>query len=405
MAVEQLGDTPTTEIETEADPFAGEELFEIPADLRDESDPEAPAAESKTDPAKAAPPDEATATQPRDEQGRFAEKPEEDVTATPTVQPTERAPAAAPTATPTEPEETVLEFSYRADNRVHTIPGSKITADGVFIPREHMAELQRRQSRGATYEGSFRQRLEAAAREVADVRSEVVVEKEQATAFLAFFADMMDRQERGEPAIETWLDDFSRNRVKLEADATLAAAKALRERRPVEPSRVDGFDEDPGQMPDMSAQEREDMTNGLTSELGSRLQRLVQTEGLRGLTASELTSIQNAMMDPDEMDRYFKVALDDIPEHGIQRGQIVAMDGAIAKTLKYQAGLILGARRQSQELKAAEDANRKRNGVGNAIPPTVATGVDGAPKPQKGVPKFKTREEMQAWYDAEDPLG
>lgn len=383
------------------DPLAGEELFEIPDDL-DDSGTDAPAEPDAADAQKAPPASQDPATRQPGEESK-------ETPATPTGQPPTRDPAGRFTTAPETPaaenDSSVMEFSFRADGKPVTIPGSKITQEGVFIPREHMADLQRLASHGMVYQGSFRQRLEASNREVAEARSEIHGEVEQAKHFLGFFADLLDRQDRGEPAIEEWLDDFSRNRTKLEADATLAEAKALRESRGVSPRPVEGFDDEPGPEQDsyISEREAEEFSNGLATELGSRIQKTIQSQGIRGLTPQDLTRIQEEMTDPDEIDRYFKVALEDIPEHGIQKGQIVAMDGAIAATLKRRSELILDARKTSTALSQAEAANR-RTTVNGKVPPTVATGTPAVPKASNAVLKFKSRAEMEEWFAKEDPL-
>lgn len=414
MQIDQSDQTAEVEGAEEevTDPLAGEELFEVPEDLADESDTEAPAGTPEADsPTKGPPAPESAATQSRDEKGRFDEK-QRDLQATPTGQPPERAESGSapklPTTDEQAPTEPELEFSFRADGRQITIPGSKVNSEGLFVPRDKVAELQRLASRGAVYEGSFRQRLEDSAKEVAKTRSEVHGEVEQAKHILAFWADIADRQASGEPALEDWLDDFQKNRVRLEADATLAEAKALREGRAFEPERVEGFDEDEDQYgveSYASAQQIEELQNGLSTELGERIQKALVAEGIRGLTASEISSIQESMMQADEIDRYFQYARDDIPQHGITKGQIVAMDAQITQRLKFMSKLILGARQQTQALSAAEEANRKKGAaVGNKIPPTVQTGANSVPKAGTAVPKFKNKEEMNAWFDAQDPL-
>lgn len=383
--------------DSSVDSLAGEELFEVPEDL-DDSGTEAPASTEAADPKEGPPADKDTATQQSVE--------DKETPATPTDQPPARDPAGRFTATPETPdgEEPVMEFSFRADGKPVTIPGSRVTAEGAFIPREHLADLQRLASHGIVYQGSFRKRLEESAREVAEAKSEVQSEVEQAKHFLGFFANLLDRQEQGEPAIEEWLDDFRQNRTKLEAEATLAEAKALRESRGVAPRALEGFDETaPEEDSYISEREAEEFSNGLASELGSRIQQTITAQGIRGLTPQDLTRLQEEMNEPEERDKYFKVALEDIPEHGIVKGQIVAMDGAIAATLKRRADMLLDARKTSTALSQAEAANR-RNGVNGKVPPTVATGAPAVPKASNAVPKFKNRQEMEEWFQKEDPL-
>ena len=394
-----------TEETVELGSDAGEELYEIPDDLKDDSDA-APASDAPADP-KGPPAKDAEGTQPRDEQGRFAEK--DDAPATEEGQPPEPAQAGkpseqgepataiAPDADESEPE---LEFSFRADGQAIPLKGSRITKDSLIIPREYMADVQRLMSHGVVYQGSYKQRLTEAARQVEATKAEVHEEVERSKHFLTFFADLLDREEAGEPAIESWLDDFRQNRVKLEAAADLAAAKAYRERTYQEPT-VQGFDDQPdaqGQSPE----EAERFHQELSSALSDRVTQQIQAQGIRGLAPAELTRILDGMTEPEEIDRYFKVALEDIPEHGIKKGQIVALDAVIGKQIKHQAGLILGARQSAQELRNAELKNQRR--TPNAIPPTTAVAGGGTPKQKAKVPEFKNKAEMDAWFDTQDPL-
>ena len=394
----------TEEATEEVDiPDDGDNLYDIPADLLDD-DTEAPAPEKPADP-KGPPAKDEEATQPRDESGRFAEKEKERVgdPATDEAQPAEPPQAGEPQTTEaavdeSEPE---MEFSFRADGQAIPIKGSRITKDSVIIPREYMPDVQRLMSHGVVYQGSFKQRLYEAKLEVEQTKAQVNEDVERSKAFLNFFSDLLDREEKGEPAIETWLDDFRQNRVKLEADATLAAAKAMRERQVQQP-RLEGFDEPAQPAGQVSPEEDERFHNELSSELGNRVVSQMQAQQIRGLTPAELTRIQNAMTEPDEIDRYFKVALEDIPEYGIRQGQIIALDAQIAKTVKYQASLILDARRATAELKAAEQKNRAN--AGNLIPPTTPVAGVGTPKAKPKVPAFKNKKEMDEWMDSVDPL-
>lgn len=405
----------TEEVEFEPEGSGSEELFDIPDDLQDVPDPGAPPADPAADP-KGPPAAKPAGAQPRDEIGRYDKKP--DAAAPAAGQPPAPAQAAqASTEAPTTdegepPEEPELEFSFRADGKVHSIPGARITKDALIVPRDQLPVVQRLLSKGRTYEGSFRQRLEGMAQEVAQVRSEVSEEVERSRAYLNFMADLFDRTERGEmddqgrTPVEAWLDDFGKNRRTLEAEATLAAAKAIREGRQAPAPRLEGFDDEPAD-PYLDAQDREQFNNELASELSTRLQGFVQKLEIRGLTPQELSTIHQAMSEPDELDRYYRVALEDVPEHGITKGQIIALDDQIQKRLKYEANLILNARRGAAELRAAEEKNR-RNGVGNPIPPTTpaSTGKPAAGKAGQ-MPEFPNtpegRKQMEEWFAGVDP--
>jgi transposase-like protein len=399
----EASDTPvTTEVE-ELD----EEQFEIPADLVDEPDYGAPAPDTDDDTTKGGPPSGVPdPTKTREHEGRFTEKPKEEA---PKEAPAARAgqppveipaegsekPATTEAAAPgEEEEEPELEFSFRADGQPVTIKGSKITKDFVMIPRNNMADVQRLLSHGVTYQGSFRQRLTESARAVAEAKAEVQEDVIRAKATLEFIAKKLDE---GPDAVQDWLDEFQQNRVKLEAEATLAVAKAHREHKPVGDVQAPGFEEEVNEF--SAGVDREEMVNTLSADLVAFVPAALRELQIRGLTGDEVGALISELSDPDEIDRYFGIAGEDMPEFGVTKGQVVRKDAVIAKVLKRRAGLLLGARKNGSELEAAKLKN-DRPKPANPIPPTT-TSQGGAPgKAKKPLPK--TKEELDAWMDDDE---
>lgn len=403
MAGNESGPAGTEEAIEEVVEETGDELYELPEDLKDAPDYGAPAPENDDDPAKSGPPSKTpAATQPRDEEGRFAEKPKEQA---PQGEPAARAdqpPAESQAAEPGQPattegaaeeEEPELEFSFRADGQTIPIQGSKITKDYVMIPRQHMGDVQRLLSHGVVYQGSFRQRLAESARAVAEAKAEVQEDVVRARATLEFIGTLLDK---GPDAVADWLDEFQQNRAKLEAEATLAVAKAYQERKPVGQVEVPGFEEEVDQF--AAGVDREEVINTLSTDLTTFVPAALRELGIRGLQSAEVQALVAELSDPDEIDRYFGIAGEDMPEYGVTKGQLVRKDAVIAKTLKRRAEVILAARRNAADLKNAEAKNRRPNG--NPIPPTT-TGERGAPK-KAPKPLPKTKEELDAWMDDDE---
>lgn len=399
------------EVEEEVvDELTGEELFDIPDDLLDEPDTEDPAGKP-ADTATAEPPaGKPDADIPRGPDGKFAKK---DATAAPAGQPPEGAPAAgapaipgtkpegvAAAALPAEPPITAptLEFSFRADGKPITVPGSKVTDEGVFIPREHMAEIQRYLSHGVVYQGSFRQRLEEANAKVAAAENRVTKEVEESKHFLTFFADLL---EKGPDAIQQWLDDFTANRRDLEADAKIAYAEALtnRKEKPVLPEKVAGFDEPEDDF--LAGIDRDEMMTQLSNVLATNLKEVIVENTVRGMTDADVNRLHKAIAsDPEEMERYFAVATEDIPDMKVKKGDVLVRQAALLKRVQYEAAVVSEARKAVSDASAADAANKKRAG-GGAPPPTAAVAGAGAAG-KKAVPIPKTREELDAFMDAED---
>lgn len=409
------------------DELTGEELFDIPADLLDETDTEPPAGQPADAPEGAPPADGKpaadTASLPegykRDARGAvhrpdgtIASKEELDkfATAQPAARPAEEPPppaqpvAGAPApAAPAEPavEAPVLELSFRADGKPVTIPGSKLTEDGAFIPKAYLPEVQRLLSHGVVYQGSFRQRLEAANAKVAEVESRVNREVEESKHFLTFFADLL---ERGPVAVQDWLDEFERNKPQLIADAKIAYAEALqssKEKGPAKPAPVEGFDDNP-EDDFLAGVDRDEMMTQLSNVLGTNLREVIVTNGIRGLSNEDVNRLHQAIAsDPEEMERYFAVATEDIPDMKVTKGDVLVRQAALLKRVQYEAALVSSARKQVTEATQADAANKKRTAGGGAPPPTAAVAGGGVSK-KKEVPLPKTREELDAYMAADD---
>jgi hypothetical protein len=406
---EDSGEVVLDELDDNIDELAGSEMFEVPDDLDDDAPAGAQTEGQDPDPATQTTGKQPPAEKPRDETGKFVK----DAPATEEGQPPEppQAEAAVQPGTAAEPEPE-LEFSFRSDGRTIQIPGSRVTADGIFIPKDVAPDFQRLLSHGVTYQGSYKQRLYESAREKEEMKAQIHENVERADAFLNFFVDMLDRTERnetdqeGRSPLEAWLDDFRQNRVKLEAQAELAVAKAYRERKPAE-VKLEGFDDPPAAEAEVEV-DLEQLSQELAPQMGPRLQDIMKAENIAGLSGGEVTAIRDFVVAPENIDRFFRRALQDISaaEWGgtadIKAGQLVALDAEISKFVKYQAGLILNARKSGQELKQAEQKNARSSN--NQIPPTTAVAGNGTPPGNKPVPKFKNKEEMEAWFAAEDAL-
>lgn len=381
----------------EVDELAGDELFDIPEDLLDMPDYGATAPDDGTDPAKAAPPAPAPGAPPPP--AAPAGQPEAGAPAPQPGQPPAAAPAGeanADAAGEGEDDEPELEFSFTADKQPITIKGSKLTKDYLMIPREHVSDVQRLLSHGVVYQGSFRQKLTESAQREADTRAEVQEDVVRAKAVLERLAAIFDQ---GPEAVNDWLDDFGKNRTKLEADATLAVAKALRESKPAERVTVPGFEDEVNDF--AAGVDREELQNSLAADITAFVPDALRKLGIRGLTSAEVQSIVDELKDPDEIERYFGIAGEDLPDYNVKKGALVRKDAVVAKTIKRRADLILGTRKNTTELETAKQKNNRS--AANPIPPTT-TGAGGTGNPpgkaKKPIPK--TKAELDAWMDDDE---
>lgn len=428
MGTQATPESEPAEVVEELDELSGSELFDIPPDLLDETDTEAPAGQAADAPEGAPPAGEPAADTlqlpegyKRDARGAvhrpdgtIASKSELDTfaTAQPAAKPVEGAqppakpaavagaPAGAPAAEPAV-EAPVLELGFRADGKAVTIPGSRLTDEGAFIPKEYLPEVQKLLSHGVVYQGSFRQRLEAANAKVAEVESRVNREVEESKAFLTFFADLL---ERGPVAVQDWLDDFEKNKPQLIADAKVAYAEALtaaKEKGPAAPAPVEGFDEG-GPDDFLAGVDRDEMMTQLSNVLGQNLREVIVTNGIRGLSDADVNRLHKAIAeDPEEMERYFAIANEDIPEMKVAKGDVLVRQAALLKRVQYEATVLGGARKSVSEAAAADAENRKRAG-GGAPPPPTAGVTGGVTQKKKEVPIPTKREDLDAFMAADD---
>lgn len=409
----EVADLGTLEGEGGGEVLTGQ-LFDIPEEFLDEADKKAGAAPPGTeaDPGTADTQAAGTGTQQRDTTtGRFAKVEGEPPAAGKPGQPPAK-PAAIPgegTATEDGKEkEPVVPLSFTADQKKHEIPGSRVTPEGAFIPRDQLPAIQRKLSRGTIYESSFRQLISSKDTEIHELKTrlETDEDKVKAQAFLTHFAKLLDQ---GPEAIEAWLADFDKNREKLEAQAILAQARALTDSKGKKPAetRLPGLDETQDEPDLLEGVDQDELQDTLSNLLEENIAKITAEAGLTTLTKADLSRLHQKLSDPDQLGRFFVYATEDIPELGAKQGDILVKAKALRKELETYADLVGQGRNVRSQADIARDKNQRGGGAGgggrNAPPPTSSTSGGSAGKTV--VPKLpKTREQKEEWDKLSDEV-
>ena len=320
------------------------------------------------------------AGQARDEQGRFTSPPTPEPEASPPEEPAEAEPTGEPAPTE-EPAPAVeesessaeeyAEFGYRADNQDFTIPGSAVGDDGVFIPADHVPELQNLLSAGKAAFGSVRQRLsESASREQSALKRAEAAEA-QSQHVLSYIESLIEQGRIGD-----WLQQVQTNWPVLKAEAK---AKGLELQAQAERDELAKYRE----------QER---TAQLRPVMDQTLEQSVLRFGTTaGLDERGMAEVYRMLREPRYESLVFVKAPYDDPAGGIRKGDLVIDYGVVEGAVRLAAS----GRVQQTKVQQAQAQNRL---VPKKIPPTVGGKGAKAPKPGPVVPKFASREEADQWF-------
>jgi hypothetical protein len=268
-------------------------------------------------------------------------------------------------------------WSFKADGREVTVPGAKVTADGILIPKD---AWQRTVQPHLADRAAWNAQVQEFRRTEAGLREQVeAVEKGQhpaivrANAVTAKFTELMDK---GPEAVAEWLDNFQQNRPILEANARAAAAEAEREQYK---SRISQADQE-RQQAALEPQKRTAVEQQVTALLASA--------DYKDLGLDSQRIVQRLLKDP----RTYVTADRDYPEFGLRRGEL-AVD--VARVQEEISDLAEQARTW-QAQKAATAANSR---AAAPVPVPPATPVRGSP-----TPGGKTTTPSKVWADLREEI-
>jgi len=333
---------------------------------------------------------EGTAPQPRDEQGRFVARDDDEEEAPPeeaAPQDGEEAPEAQAEPAQPIPEETAQpeageypSFSVRSYGRDYEIPGSMVGEDGIFIPTPSVAEVQRLLSQGL----GARDRESQLRAQIDQVRNEAAAELIQAQKIVGEFDQLRQLYRENPDAVIEWFENVEKNWDLIQANAKAEMLQAQLEARDAQPSV------DEAQAAQAMQDEMDQVLNNAIAQIGSQpeFRQIDQQEMLR--------RIINA---PGILESVFRRAEQDLPEIGVRAGEAYYDLTPIVSEFEYRRSLMPAAPSPA----AAKAKQRNQAAVKEAIeapPVSPASGGD-APSTEKEIPAFKTKEEANAWIDKE----
>lgn len=427
-------------------------LDDLGSDEDDEEESERPDDEDDDEAADAPPPANPRTGQPRNADGTFAPKPEgteaapaePSATSAPATSatgatgptPTEAATApatagareAGTAATETQATATAATAAtepeplrYRAGGREYTVPGSRVTDEGVFIPREALNDTLRTLSRGVYHDQAFQswqqeraalgERLQAAE----GYRSEAEI---RFTTYLREFEKMADAALEGdEQPFLQWFENLTRNLPLLRAQAERAVGQWERERLAAGGTVAAGG---PGQLGAAESGAGGNGLGGAAAELGlppeqieqgvramlpDAIERARELPEFMGLSDDAARATAELIERTELWPSLFYVVTRDDPARGYSRGDVLVDHQRLGKLLAEQERLIREQRTRRADADAVAERNRQR-GVVTAPGAAKANGTPAAAStkaaaPAKGhippMPATGDREAYEQW--------
>lgn len=337
---------------------------------------------ASADTAASSAPDEGAApateapSQPRDESGKFVARTESapQADSAPADQPPSEA---QPPATETASEAVYPQFQYRASGRDYELPGSKVGADGLFVPTDQLPYLQRLLAEGHQNRDLSRD----FGRKVADARRDGELKLQQANNLLAELADIARDPNR----MADWGLDLERNwdLLRARAEKTVMEQQLAAER-----ARLTEYEEE---------QQAAALVPQLESALGQTISSLLGRPEFQGVDGPKM---YDRLMH-NFFDRIFAEATPEDVAAGIARnvGDIVIDYGVIEDEMKYEADVLHRAQTAQRAAVEAAGRNAKAQTQQRAVPPTVGAKAGPAPKAAPALPKFTTTRDVDEWFD------
>lgn len=344
----------------EGDPnlAADDAIEQIGADV---ADTEVVEAEAESQPAKETEAKPTTPEVPRDERGRFADKPS---TPAPDAQ------AGTPAESPVEPTAPVAEAtgeypsaSYRADGQAYDLPGSAVGDDGTFIPtdvwqREVLPLLAAgRAARG----GSLQKRLQESSQQVQTWQQQAQAAQAQSQAIIAKIDQMVESG-----TIAEWLDSVHQNWPILKAQAE---ANALRMQQQAAQQQLQVF-------------QAEQQRQALEPQFSQALEQSLASFG-QALDEHQLAGLFQQLNAPAMRNTLFVRAPYDDPMTGLRAGDWAINNDIVQQWVQWASQYQPKSALPATVVKAQQQ-NAQR---ASAAPPPVVGGKGGAAPSGKPKPK------------------
>jgi hypothetical protein len=323
-------------------------------------------------------------------------------------------------------------FGFTADRKQYTFDGSRVTDEGILIPRKYEPQLRDLLAEGVTHRGSFRETLQAV-REDADTRvallEERVARAESTAKEWSTFAEHFGQlREQGPDAIAEWLDAWDKNMPELAAKAKEAGVSALEQFYREKTGRnADGTPYVPEGGRAAAQAEPEEPAVQFTDEQVRAELDLVLSEipsrapQFAGLTPALQKEVAEEIMDMGLQDRVFALAVRsgqqrvdgwgdqifDVPFASPERPVILTNGKWLTSYLQRKVKAATGSAQQVAAASEAEKANARRGVAPTTTPPNPGRNAD--PARDKATGKFtgkrtfKNRAEFNAYVDTLTP--
>jgi len=317
--------------------------------------------------------------QPRDEQGRYAARDED--------QPTDEAQAEVEPATgdaPETPEEVEVPasprtFSYNADYQPWEIQGSEVQEDGaVHFSKEALPEIQQLFAAGKHHLGNWQKQRQESQQQVQASQAEASSQRQRADSIVAQFDELLRKpDEELFEAVQGFKQQWPAVKAQAEQQATVARHEQERH-----------------ELAQYKAQEyARQITPALRQGLAGDTVRL-HREKYSNLSDEDVSAVYENMWNNRANSNLFVV----------QNGQFYTDTSIVEQHLAYASRL--KGEQQQQEARTSEAKEKNKAEVGgnkNTPPPHVSTKSGPAPTGKVTEKReFKSTEDVDEWFDDED---
>lgn len=324
--------------------------------------------DSEAAPAQADPAQPADGSQPRDEQGRYKTKAEQDAASAASAAPAVPAPAVAPEAPAPAP------YAFRADGKDWSIDGATVAPDGsLVVPKARLADLQGLLAEGIAHRGSWRQREKDFQQQVADAKAQNTFEVDRGNRLWNL---VVEKLQQSPEQVAEWLDGLQEQLPGILQQVQQQALDTEREALRASHGDI----------------EVERQAQQLLPQLTSTLQHYTQAVAQRYPGVDPQKVYEKFY---GRLDSIFAEATEDMPDIGVKQGAYYIRLDQLEQEFQWAKGLLDAA-------KAASDtAARNTAAVTPApVPPTVVGKGTPPGSESKPIPSFKTKEEADKWIES-----
>jgi hypothetical protein len=285
-------------------------------------------------------------------------------------------------------------YTFKAAGAEYEIPGSRVTPEGVFIPREALREVERNLSFGVHHRQNF-QRLMAdkyaeGVRAANDTHPDVV----RAQTMVAELNALLDE---GPDAVADYLDALADKRAEMAQKATAERERRMRETYGKPPEEVVG----PGIVEseeERVEREQEEAREAFTMAQAALPVEIdaIATAHFGALTAADRTVLAERLGRRVADFFYISTAKDD---DGFAPGDIVCRSDLLQAEMEFEARFFTRTAETANAAAQAIAANAARGFTPAALPsvPRPVNGeVPGAAKRKVKASDFKTKADLDA---------